>query len=248
MSSKRHKRKVGYTIMIVSDSAHTNQKKFHIKTGILSIVAFVLLVAAVCYAEYTTILMHGATERSEAYAGQITELQTENEQLKTEKEDLEKQVANLNQALSQREVQEKTQDEADQESVEEENMPRGFPVSGAAQIKEASGEDDTGMQPKQEWKEVVFIAAAQTNAVATGTGTVVGVAQAGEEPAGISIDHGNGYISNYRNMGTPKVESGASVEQGTVLFEIEENNMEIGYSITKDGEFLEPMEIIEIKG
>ena len=104
------------------------------------------------------------------------------------------------------------------------------------------------MQPKQEWKEVVFIAAAQTNAVATGTGTVVGVAQAGEEPAGISIDHGNGYISNYRNMGTPKVESGASVEQGTVLFEIEENNMEIGYSITKDGEFLEPMEIIEIKG
>ena len=42
MSSKRHKRKVGYTIMIVSDSAHTNQKKFHINTGILSIVAFVL--------------------------------------------------------------------------------------------------------------------------------------------------------------------------------------------------------------
>ena len=36
--------------------------------------------------------------------------------------------------------------------------------------------------------------------------------------------------------------------RSTVLFEIEENNMEIGYSITKDGEFLEPMEIIEIKG
>lgn len=246
MSSKRHKRKVGYTIMIVSDSAHTNQKKFHINTGILSIVAFVLLVAAVCYAEYTTILMHGATERSEAYAGQITVLQAENEQLKAEKENLEKQIANLNQTLSQKEVQEKTQDEEDQGAVDE-NMPRGFPVSGAAQIKEAA-EGGNGMQPKQDWKEVIFIAADQTNAVATGAGTVVGVAEAEDEPAGVSIDHGNGYVSNYRNMGAPKVESGAVVQQGTVLFEIEENNMEIGYSITKDGEFLEPMEIIEIKG
>ena len=41
---------------------------------------------------------------------------------------------------------------------------------------------------------------------------------------------------------------GGTVEQGTVLFEIEENNMDIGYSITKDEEFLDPMDIIEIKG
>lgn len=248
MSSKRHKRKVGYTIMIVSDSAHTNQKKFHINTGILSIVAFVLLVVVVCYAEYTTILMHGATERSETYAGQIAALQTENEQLKLENEDLQKQVANLNQTLSQKEVQVQSQEKDSQDAQEEENMPRGFPVSGAAQIKEAAAEGDTGMQPNEDWKEVIFIAAAQTSVVAAGAGTVVGVAEAGDEPAGISIDHGGGYISNYRNMGTPKVEPGAAVEQGTVLFEIEENNMEIGYSITKDGAFLEPMEIIEIKG
>jgi len=248
MASKRHKRKVGYTIMIVSDSVEKNQKKFHINTGLLSIVAFVLLLAVICYAEYTTILMHGATERSEVYAGQIAELQKDNKQLLKEKEELEKQVANLNQTLAQKETQVLKQEETIQAAAEEENMPRGFPVSGAAQIKEAGGEDVAGLQAKEEWKEAVFVAAPQTNVIATGAGTVVGVVPAGEEPAGISIDHGNGYVSNYRNMGTPQVTVGSTVEKGDVLFGIEENNVEIGYSISKDDAFLEPMEIIEIKG
>lgn len=248
MASKRHKRKVGYTIMIVSDSVEKNQKKFHINTGILSIVAFVLLVVVVCYAEYTTILMHGATERSEIYAGQIAELQKENEALLSKNEELEKEVANLNQNLSQKEVQVQKQEETIQTAAEEENMPKGFPVSGAAQIKEADGEDETGMQIRDDWKEVIFTAAPGTNVIATGAGTVAGVVSAGDEPAGISIDHGNGYVSNYRNMGTPQVAAGSTVEKGTVLFEIGENNVEIGYSISKDDSFLEPMEIIEIKG
>lgn len=249
MSSRRHKRKAGYTIMFVSDSVEKNQKKFHINTGILSVVAFVLLVIVICYAEYTTILMHGATERSEVYAGQIAALQKENEQLAKEKEELEKQVANLNQTLSQKEVQVQRQEETLQAAEEEENMPRGFPVSGAAQIKETGGEADGGMQAKTEWKEVIFTAAAGENVISSGAGTVVGIAASTEEePAGISIDHGNGYISNYRNRGTPKVEAGSAVDKGTVLFEIEENNMEIGYSITKDEEFLDPMDIMEIKG
>ena len=82
MSDKRHRRKNGYTVLIVSDSAEKNQRKFHINTGVLFAAAFVLLLAGVCYAEYTLILSHGATERSEAYVEQISLLQAENEQLK----------------------------------------------------------------------------------------------------------------------------------------------------------------------
>ena len=249
MASKRHKRKAGYTIMIVSDSVEKNQKKIHINTGILSIVAFVLLVVTVCYAEYTTILMHGATERSETYVEQIAELQTENEQLLSEKESLEKQVANLNQTLSQRDAQVQMQAETIQAAAETENMPTGFPVSGAAQIKEAGAEDDTGLQANAEQREIIFIAAVQTNVTATGAGTVLEVNAADEgRPASISIDHGNGYVSMYRNMGEPKVAAGNTVDKGTALFEVSENNVEIGYSISKDGNYLDPMEIIEIKG
>lgn len=127
-------------------------------------------------------------------------------------------------------------------------MPKGFPVDGAAQIKEADGEDTDGMQAKEDWKEVIFTAAPGMNVIATGAGTVLGVVTEGDEPAGISIDHGNGYVSNYRNAGTPQVAAGSTVEQGTVLFEIEDNNVEIGYSISKNDSFLEPMDIMEIKG
>lgn len=246
MASKRHRRKVGYTIMIVSDSVEKNQKKFHINTGLLSIVAFVVMVVVICYAEYSIILTHGATERSEIYAGQIAELQKENKALLVEKEELEKEIANLNQTLSQREAQK--QEETLQAAAEEENMPKGFPVDGAAQIKETDGEDTAGMQAREDWKEVIFTAAPGTNVIAAGAGTVVGVVPAGDEPAGISIDHGNGYVSNYRNMGTPQVAAESTVEQGAVLFKIEDNNVEIGYSISKDNDFLEPMNIIEIKG
>lgn len=248
MASKRHKRKNGYTVMIVSDSTEKNLKKFHVNMGAFSIILFVLLLAAVCYAEFTAILSHGATERSETYAEQIVALQDENEQLKSEREALQKEIANLNQNLTQKEALVQRKEETLQAAAQEKNMPKGFPMSGAAQLKETGGENDTGMQPAAEQKEVIFIAAVSTNVTATGAGTVSEVTSAENEPTIVRIDHGNGYVSIYRNAGAPKVEAGNLVEQGAALFEVEANNMEIGYSINKDGEYLDPMEIIEIKG
>lgn len=248
MNDKRHKRKSGYTVMIVSDSAEKNQKKFHINTSVLFGMAFLLFLAAVCYAEYTLILSHGATERSETYVEQISLLQTENEQLKAENEALQKEIANLNQNLSQKEALVQKTEESLQAAAQEKNMPKGLPVSGAAQIKETDGENDTGIQPDGERKEIILIAAVSTNITATGAGTVADVTQTEGEPACISIDHGNGYISMYRNAGAPKVTAGSLVEQGTALFEVEQGNMEVGYSVSRDGQYLDPMEIMEIKG
>ena len=248
MASKRHKRKNGYTVMIVSDSTEKNLKKFHINMGAVSTVLFAILLAAVCYAEFTAILSHGATERSETYAGQIVALQDENEQLRAENENLQKEVANLTQNLAQKEALVQQKEETLQAAEQEKNMPKGFPASGAAQLKEAGAENDTGMQPIAERKEVIFIAAVSTNVTAAGAGTVLEVTPTAGEPVMISIDHGNGYVSAYRNMGAAKVAPGDHVEQGAVLFEVGENNTEIGYSISKDGTYLDPMEIIEIKG
>lgn len=248
MASKRHKRKNGYTVLIVSDSTEKNLKKFHVNTGILSIILFVLFLAAACYVEFTAILSHGATERSETYAGQITALQDENERLKSENESLQKEVANLNQNLTQQEALVQRSEETLQAAEQEKNMPKGFPASGAAQLKETGTEDDTGMQPIAEQKEVIFVAAVSTNVTAAGAGTVLEVTPTEGEPVVVSIDHGNGYVSMYRNMGAAKVTAGDHVEQGTVLFEVSEHNTEIGYRISKDGTYLEPMEIIEIKG
>ena len=248
MSEKRHKRKSGYTVMIVSDSTEKNQGGFHLDMRTMYLVAFVSALLLICYAEYTGILAHGATARSETYAGQIMELQKENEALKAENERLGKENANLNQNLSQKEAMVQRKEETLQAVEQEKNMPKGLPVSGVSQIKETGGENTAGMLPIGEQKEVIFVATPPTNANSAGAGTVLEVLRPDGEPTVIRIDHGNGYVSTYRNAGTPKVAAGDLVERGAALFEIGRDNTEVGYSVSKDGAYLDPMEIIEIKG
>ena len=64
----------------------------------------------------------------------------------------------------------------------------------------------------------------------------------------VSIDHGNGYISIYRNNGTPVVKAGNEITRGAILDVVGEDNAELGYSISKDDTYIEPMEMIEING
>ena len=58
----------------------------------------------------------------------------------------------------------------------------------------------------------------------------------------------NGYITTYRNLGSPIVEEGSQVVKGSALFLVGEGNTETGYSIRKDDEYMDPLELIEIKG
>ena len=141
-------------------------------------------------------------------------------------------------------------------------------MSGAAQIKEetaqtedAAGEDAEDAEDaedeqdeavkivaKEEWKEVIFVAAQDTKVVATAPGTVKETREAEGEVSYVIIDHGNGYVTTYRNQGTPIVEEGSQVLKGVALFLVGEDNTETGYSIQKDGNYIDPMEMIEIKG
>ena len=145
---------------------------------------------------------------------------------------------------------------------EENYIPRGFPMSGAAQIKEEgaaadTGEEDDGageeentlkVEANEEWKELIFVAAEGTKVVATAPGTVKEVREAEGEVSYVIIDHGNGYVTTYRNLGSPIVEEGSQVVKGVALFLVGEDNTETGYSIRKDDSYVDPLELIEIKG
>ncbi len=92
------------------------------------------------------------------------------------------------------------------------------------------------------------MAAQDTKVVATAPGTVKETREAEGEVSYVIIDHGNGYVTTYRNQGTPIVEEGSQVLKGVALFLVGEDNTETGYSIQKDGNYIDPMEMIEIKG
>lgn len=77
--------------------------------------------------------------------------------------------------------------------------------------------------------------------VATAGGTVIAVNDEGEYGHNIWIDHGNGYITIYRNQGDVKVKQGETVTQRTTLFLIGADNTKLGYQMMKDGAYINPM-------
>ena len=253
MSTDLRKRKITYTIILTSDSPAAHHRRMYIKTGALAVVSFVVFVAVICYAVYTTITMGGYIERNAKQLEQLVQMKTENETLAAEKESLAGKVSSLEETLSRKEEQEHELVAAHEENY----IPKGFPMSGAAQIKEenTAAEDEAHedentlkVEANEEWKELIFVAAEGTKVVATAPGTVKEVREAEGEVSYVIIDHGNGYVTTYRNLGSPIVEEGSQVVKGVALFLVGEDNTETGYSIQKDDSYVDPLDMIEIKG
>ena len=260
MKLRTRKSKKSYTVMIISDSAKNKRKELHINAGLAGTVmlgSFLLLVFAVCYVVYSAITLSDSLERFKKQAEQIVVLQEEIERLEAEAEGLEaekvemaEQIKSLNDTVNQHAEEE----EALAAQAVEEHIPKGFPLSGTAQLKteEAAGDDDDedaqGMRAHEDRKEVIFAASEGINVIASGTGTVLSVDVDVDYGNVVSIDHGNGYISIYRNNGNAVVKAGNEVAIGDILYVVGEDNTEVGYSISKDDTYIDPMEMIEING
>ncbi len=253
MSTDLRRRKITYTIILTSDAPGASVRTMHIKSGAIAAVSFVLLVAVICYTVYVTITMAGLRDRNARQLEQLVQMKDENDALTSEKETLEGRVTSLEGTLNRKEEQEHELVAAHEENY----IPKGFPMSGAAQIKEdAAGEEAADAQEggglkveaNEDWKELIFVAAEGTKVVATAPGTVKEVREAEGEVSYVVIDHGNGYVTTYRNLGSPIVEEGSQIVKGVALFLVGEDNTETGYSIRKDDEYIDPLELIEIKG
>ncbi len=262
MKLRTRKSKKSYTVMIISDSAKNQRKEFHINAGLAGTVmlgSFLLLVCAVCYVVYSAITLSDSMERYKKQAEQTVKLQEEIERLEAEaevleaeKEEMAEQINILNDTVNQHAEVE----EALAAKEEEEHIPKGFPLSGTAQLKteEAAEDDDDDdddaqeMRAHEDRKEVIFAASEGINVIASGTGTVLSVDVDVDYGNVVSIDHGNGYISVYRNNGNAVVKAGSEVTRGDILYVVGEDNTEMGYSISKDDTYIDPMEMIEING
>lgn len=258
MKLNLRKSKTSYTVMIMSDSAKKHHREFHIRAGAVGAVtvfAFALFVAAICYVVYSSITLSDSMERSRRQLDQIALIKAANEQLQLEKKELEGQIAELEgtiSVLSDTVNQKVEAEQAMEAEIAEEHIPKGFPMNGTAQIKdgetEDGGDDASEMRADEERKEVIFTAAAGTNVITSGAGTVLSVSEDADYGNIISIDHGNGYVSMYRNGGNPMVKEGNEVIRGAILYVIDDENTDTGYSIRKDDTYVDPMELIEING
>lgn len=278
VESGKHKKRINYTVMIVSDSPDGGIHPFYL--GKTLVTALLALIAATCVISVGVAIHHSAAlnrmqKRETDLQGMVDKLTEENQTLTAENSELSDKVALLSETVTQNE---KTMKEQEREE-EEKKIPNGFPLAGPAVILESSetqseaagnetadGEETVNGDADGEAAEngnadgeaadagadaepiVVFSASAGTKVIATASGIVAAAEPDAAYGYRIVLDHGNGYTSIYRAVSEPEVSEGDEVERGSALYEMQSPEEKLGYQITKDGELIDPLELLEVYG
>lgn len=253
---RKHRHKRHYTFMIISGDSDGSTKRLHLnhfKTQVLAYCSFAIVLALVCYIIYSAMTIQTLRSIQSEQKIQIEELKAENSTLEASNETLITEEQQLRAALNVRL-------ENEQQSAEEAEtlaIPTGFPLDGGASAPMPAVDDPTSTTVTKLTDDnadtatgnpiVLFEAAAGSNIIATGSGTVLSVTTDTKFGNMVTIDHGNGYITFYRNAGTPLVHEGDSIEKGQLLFVVSDNTT-LGYQIQQDDKFIDPEELIEING
>ncbi len=245
MQSKEHKRKTNHVVIVTSDAVDANVKQFRVRPWILQtmiVVLCIVLGGMIGFLIYEETIWKAALEKNIAQAQAIEQLVKEKEQLEMEKTELENQMQSLNeqiQILSETVNQKVESEKALTAQLEKQSLPTEFPLTGAASMEEMKSEDVS---------ICVFSASEEVMAVATADGVVTMVAEDPEYGHCVWIDHGNGYVTIYKNQGDVTVEQGDLVLKGSTIFIIGEDNTKLGYQMMKDGLYINPTDMLSING
>lgn len=237
MKRVRHKRKSSHMLLVTSDAVDAGVKQYRIHPWFMYTLLLILCVVL------GVLIGYFAYERDELWERETEALEQQEAiaLLEQEKAELETEIATLNekvQILSDT-VNQKTQSELQlSEQLEKQATPTEFPLTGSASMEET-----TEGEPM-----CIFTAASGAMVVATAGGTVIAVNDDSEYGHNIWVDHGNGYVTIYRNQGEVKVKQGEEVTQGTTLFLISDENSKLGYQMMKDGVYINPMDMLVISG
>jgi len=237
-----------HVIIVTSNADDASVKKFRFKPWMVWVAVGVICVvigALLGYIAYEEQIWENANQkmnqRIEEYAIQIETYEAQIEGLEQEKKNLQMEIEGLNNkvtVLSDAITQMKATEEELTAEIEKIATPTLLPITGSATIQEVEEGDPMS----------IFTAAEGAVVVSTASGIVAEVGEDIEFGYKVVIDHGNGYITIYRYQSQPLVATGDSVSQGGTLFLIDDEDTRLGYQITKDGVYIAPAEMMEIKG
>lgn len=248
MEHKKRKRQKNHVIIVTSDAVDANVKQFRVKPWLLQtlIIAVCVVVGAVLgYFVYEEEVWEVANRRIDEQKAIVAEKEQEIVRLEEELSDLqtksETEIENLNNKINilSETVNQKTATEEElTNQLAQLAIPDEYPLTGSATM-----EEDTDKDPA-----CIFTASEGITVVATASGTVTAINEDAEYGNCVWVDHGNGYITIYRNQGTVNVKLGDTVAQGTTIYIIGENNQKFKYQIMKDEEYINPMDMLSISG
>lgn len=241
MKKRKRRIKKHYTVSVTSDYSSFKTKyyrsRFNIfKVCINSMIIAVLVAAAITAFEF--IQIRRIEKDIVTFREIISEQKDMIDELHAQKAELQSQNEVLNATIGIKTVEAQEEERI----MEEKHYPNSFPLTGSASYVEQDTEAENYVPI------AVFEMSDISDVVSAADGVVTMVREDTNYGTFISIDHGNGYVSIYRNAGEPKVMEGDEVVRGYILFIGGGDGSLLGYQITKDGEYIDPMTIIDING
>ena len=233
----KRQRKHNYTLMLFVDSKEGRIRQMGIGPTVIESVAIVCLIILLALAVLCAVRGNQVEELqkiNQSQADRIVELEEENTDLIALREELTDKVTILSDTINHKVEEEEALEEAQAQA----HMPVGFPMSSSASLEEAGTDEPMVKLNGTEGNSVI----------ASADGTVISITTDTSYLHCIKIDHGNGYVSIYRNDGDAMVKEGDEVVRGAILYVIGEENTELGYQITYDDKYMDPMELINIDG
>lgn len=237
MSKNRHKRKVSHILIYTTDAVDADTKQVRIHPWVLAGVTLIVccvLGAVIGYAVYEGELWGRIREHDASQNAALIAAQDENDALQEKIDEQDAKIEMLSIT-----IQDQTQQIAElQAQIAEQSVPTDYPLTGSASMTVITDGDPM----------VEFTATEGSTVVAAGKGVVTAVEEDEVYGSRVVIDHGNGYVSIYRNKGESQVKAGDEVASGTTLFMVTEDNRQLGYQIKENDVYIDPTTIIAIKG
>lgn len=237
MSKNRHKRKVSHILIYTTDAVDADTKQVRIHPWVLAGVTLIVccvIGAVIGYAVYEGELWGRIREHDASQNAALIAAQDEKDALQEKIDEQDAKIEMLSIT-----IQDQTQQIADlQEQIAEQSVPTDYPLTGSASMTVITDGDPM----------VEFTATEGSTVVAAGKGVVTAVEEDEVYGSRVVIDHGNGYVSIYRNKGESQVKAGDEVASGTTLFMVTEDNRQLGYQIKENDVYIDPTTIIAIKG
>ena len=237
MSKNRHKRKVSHILIYTTDAVDADTKQVRIHPWVLAGVTLIVccvLGAVIGYAVYEGELWGRIREHDASQNAALIAAQDEKDALQEKIDEQDAKIEMLSIT-----IQDQTQQIAElQAQIAEQSVPTDYPLTGSASMTVITDGDPM----------VEFTATEGSTVVAAGKGVVTAVEEDEVYGNQIVIDHGNGYVSIYRNKGESQAKAGDEVASGTTLFMVTEDNRQLGYQIKENDVYIDPTTIIAIKG
>lgn len=237
MSKNRHKRKVSHILIYTTDAVDADMKQVRIHPWVLAGVTLIVccvLGAVIGYAVYEGELWGRIREHDASQNAALIAAQDEKDALQEKIDEQDAKIEMLSIT-----IQDQTQQIAElQAQIAEQSVPTDYPLTGSASMTVITDGDPM----------VEFTATEGSTVVAAGKGVVTAVEEDEVYGNRVVIDHGNGYVSIYRNKGESQIKAGDEVASGTTLFMVTEDNRQLGYQIKENDVYIDPTTIIAIKG